>query len=235
MPVLYLIVPSGYIGAAHTEHEVFSGCKTQYGSHSGTLQLLSSRRAGSEKVPVVLSRCHLRVGFLQDDTAVAHHVETIGYPQRLSDILLEQQDGKPVLVGELANRLENVDDDGRCEAERRFVEQQEFRFGHQRDSEAQHPLLAARHRAAELPLAFCQDREKFEHARKALLLALGRLLMERAELQILADGEVRKDEVLGGNQRHAAEHVAARGRARAILAEIGYRTAVRGQHAEDRL
>src|SRR3954452_2093016 len=68
-----------------------------------------------EQVPVIRPSPHLLSGFLQDDAPGAHYVRAVGDPQRLDDILLQQQHGQAVLVGEPTHAVEDLGDQRRCE------------------------------------------------------------------------------------------------------------------------
>ena len=103
----------------------------------------------------------------------------------------------------LISAIDLVDllDEDRREAQRRLVEQQQLRLGHQRAAHREHLLLAAGHRARLLRLALLQAREQLEDALEVVadlgVVGAG----ERAELEVLAHG-------------HAREAVAALGRLR---------------------
>ena len=61
---------------------------------------------------------------------------------------------------DLLDRLEDLLDQDRREPERRLVEQQEPRPGHQRPADREHLLLAARQRAALLVGPLAEPREQ---------------------------------------------------------------------------
>ncbi len=82
--------------------------------------------------------------------------------QRELHVLFDKQDGDPGFR-KIENDVEDLVDDFRCKAKRRFVQHQQLRFGHQRPADGEHLLLAARHPACHTVAAFLQDREKFEH------------------------------------------------------------------------
>ena len=65
-------------------------------------------------------------------------------------VLLDEEDGEPVVPVERLEALEDLLDDERREAERGLVEQEQLRPAHQRAGDGEHLLLAARQRAAAL-------------------------------------------------------------------------------------
>ena len=62
------------------------------------------------------------------------------------------------------DQREQLLDQQRRQAERRLVEDQELRLGHQSAADRQHLLLAARQRAGALALPLGEPREDREHA-----------------------------------------------------------------------
>ena len=107
-------------------------------------------------------------------------------------VLLDEEHTDPP-GGERGDHFEYFRHDQGCQSERRLVEQQEPRVTHQRPGDRKHLLLTAREGAAELvhPLA--------KHGKQAadLVDVTGEFgpvsLREAAKLQVLADGESRKD------------------------------------------
>ena len=57
--------------------------------------------------------------------------------------------------------LEDLGDELRCEPERRLVEHQELRVGHQRPADREHLLLAAREVSRPLPTTLLEARKVF--------------------------------------------------------------------------
>src|SRR6478735_7065257 len=80
---------------------------------------------------------HLRIGeqFLagatHGDDAVDHDVAAMGELEGMEGVLLDEEDGEPLRFVQLADRLEDLLYDQRCETERGFVEQQELWPCHQ--------------------------------------------------------------------------------------------------------
>src|SRR5215207_6626816 len=81
----------------------------------------SSRMRGTvdslKEVPVRIARSHLLDGLLQEYPPRAHHIDAIDDAQRLADVLLEQQHGQPLGVGQVPDAIEDLLHDGGCEAE----------------------------------------------------------------------------------------------------------------------
>src|SRR5215204_3697745 len=62
----------------------------------------------SEQLPVALAGTHLVGGLLEDDLARAHDGAAVDDLQGLAHVLLEQQDGEALVVGEAADRPEDL-------------------------------------------------------------------------------------------------------------------------------
>ena len=123
--------------------------------------------------------------------AVLQHVGAVGDLERLADVLLDEQHRQAV-VAQAPDQREHLLDEDRRQAERRFVEDEQARLGHQAAADRQHLLLAAAHRAGPLALALGKAREGGEDALEVACLALVRAGI-RAELQVLAHAEVGED------------------------------------------
>ena len=68
------------------------------------------------------------------------NITAITEAEGVADILFNHEDGG-ALIGDLANRLEDVlDEDGR-QSKRRFVKHQEMRLGHQAAADGDHRAL----------------------------------------------------------------------------------------------
>ena len=76
-------------------------------------------------------------------------------------VLLDEKDRDALLV-DLADEVEILLDQDRRQAERGFVDQQQFRRPHQAAADRDHGLLAARHGAGELHPAFGQARKRLK-------------------------------------------------------------------------
>ncbi len=93
---------------------------------------------------------------------------------------------------QLADHREYFLHDQRRKAERRFVEQEQFRSRHQRAGQSEHLLLSARERAGQLLAAFLENRKHLVHRTK-VVANLGRVIAcVRTKLQILAHRESRE-------------------------------------------
>src|SRR5689334_16244327 len=101
---------------------------------------------------------HVRIGEQlvaragEDDLALLEDVAAVGDAQRLMQILLHQQHADAAFVDRL-DQLEHFLRDERHQAERRLVEDDQARLGHQAAGNGEHLLLAATHRAGELATA----------------------------------------------------------------------------------
>src|SRR5882724_3300740 len=82
----------------------------------------------------VLVREQLGAAALHQDGAGLHHIPTVGEMQREVRILLDQQHGDPG-VAEHPDRAHDLRHQARREAERRLVQQEQLRPGHQRAAE----------------------------------------------------------------------------------------------------
>jgi hypothetical protein len=94
-----------------------------------------------------------------DHAAVAEHDRGVGDLQRALDHLLDQQDRR-ALRAQMHDGVQQLVDDRRREAQRRFVEHQQSRLVHQRLCDREHLLLTARENAGARRAAFLQDREQ---------------------------------------------------------------------------
>src|SRR5690606_14341780 len=92
----------------------------------------------------VLVLAHLGAGAFEHDAPVLEHVAVVGDGQRHLGVLLDDEEGQPLLVAQALDQREDLGDDERREPERRLVEQDEARLRHQRAADHQHLLLAAR-------------------------------------------------------------------------------------------
>ena len=90
--------------------------------------------------------------------ADVQHVGQVGDPERHGGVLLHQQHRRALPV-DLGDDLADLADDAGREAERRLVEQEQLRAGHQRTADGQHLLLAAGQQAAALRTALLEHRE----------------------------------------------------------------------------
>ena len=130
-------------------------------------------------------------------------VTAVGDAQRLREVLLRHQHGELVLVLELLDLVDGTAHQHGRETDRRLVDQQDARVEHQRARQRQHLLLAAAHRAGELVAPFFQA---IEHAVTEVEIAChfgARGRAERAEQEILLDGELGKQPPPLRHQRNA--------------------------------
>src|SRR5690349_15719860 len=103
--------------------------------------------------------------------------------ERVERVLLDQKDCETVLGIERFDRIENLLDDQRRQAQRRLIQQQQSWPTHQRPRDCEHLLFAARKRSAALIQALAQTWEEREHAFE-IALELGRRGDQRTHLQV---------------------------------------------------
>ena len=99
---------------------------------------------------------------------------------------------------------EDFVDDLRREAERRLVEQQNLRLGHQRAADRQHLLLTAGQRARDLPQPLAQPRKQSEHPVAAAFELRGVAQQIGAELEVFGDRHRGEDAAAFRHQHDAA-------------------------------
>src|SRR6185369_6545825 len=142
----------------------------------------------------------LAAGSRDGDASVDHHMRAVSEPQRVESILLDQENRQALGAVELADRRKDLANDQRGKPERRLVEQQKPRPGHEGPRNGQHLLLAARQRATALALPCLEYGEHREDALAVLFEVFG--IGDRgAHLQVLEN-------------RHAWKNAAALGRLR---------------------
>src|SRR5437870_3201290 len=124
------------------------------------------------------------LGPLADDAARLEDVAAMGKHQRGLDVLLHEEDGHATPV-DLAQHTQDRLHDARGQAERRLVEDEQARGRHQRATDGDHLLLAARERTHELAAALAQDREDRVDLLQSLHAAGVGMRRERAEVEML--------------------------------------------------
>src|SRR5579859_2073844 len=137
------------------------------------------------------------------DLAVDDDVAAVGDADRLVEILLGHQHGERVALFHFADGFDGAADQDRGEADRRLVDQQNLRRQHQRATERQHLLLAARHAAGELAAALGKPRKGLEADVEIALELAPRGAAKGAEQKVLLDGEPRKQPPPLRHQRYA--------------------------------
>ena len=126
------------------------------------------------------------------------HIAARGQLEGRAGVLLHQQHGDALLV-DGAHGLEDGTHQERSQAQRRFVQQEQARPGHEGAPDGQHLLLAAGQRARQLLLALEQAREQLEDPLQGPFAAF-----------LVADAEGPQAQVL--QHAHGAEHATAFGR-----------------------
>src|ERR1700741_1653547 len=125
--------------------------------------------ASYTEIVVQLFDVRVQVGIAEpvDDPSMFHDVVPVGHRLGEAEILLDQQDGKPLALEGVDGAADLLDDD-RGEALGRLVEQQQPRAGAQDAADREHLLLAARElRALARAEALLEGGEKREDAVEA--------------------------------------------------------------------
>src|SRR5919109_3560193 len=141
---------------------------------------------------------------LRLDAPDPHQVRAVAARERLVDVLLDEQDRHPLLVAEADDQLEDEPDELRREAERRLVEEQELRPGHERPRDRELLLLAAGERGRRQPQALAQDGEELEQPLAAAVVAAVPPGRGRADPQVLGHREPGEDPPALGREADAA-------------------------------
>src|SRR3989442_1721491 len=136
----------------------------------------------------------------QRDLAVFDHVPAVTEPERTAHVLFHEEDCSPLAVHG-GDDFENQPNRQGGEAERWLVEQEEPWPRHETPSDGEHLLLAAGEGARSLPLALPESREEAEHAVEARPASGPGIGGPRAHLEVLPDGEARKQLAAFGNGR----------------------------------
>ena len=107
-------------------------------------------------------------------------------------ILLGHQHGEAEPGLEFGDRIDHQFDDDRRKADRWLVDKKDLRLRHQRAGEGHHLLLAAAHAAGSLVSPFSETRKEIIAGLKVATDVRARLATQRAEVEILLDGELRQ-------------------------------------------
>src|SRR5579859_2785860 len=139
----------------------------------------------------------LRRRALEHDRPILEHIGAMRDLERLADVLLDEQDRQPLPV-QLPDEGEELLDRDRRQAERRLVEDQEARLGHQAAADREHLLLAAGERARALRGALLEPRKDVQHPLEVPRAARPGAAVA-AELEVLLHAEVGKHAAAFGN------------------------------------
>src|SRR3989441_12415511 len=152
------------------------------------------------------------------DASLLEDVPAGGDGKGLDDVLLDEQHRHAFGV-DTRDHLEHLIDDLWREAERRLVEEEEPRTGHEGPPDRHHLLLPAGEGAGELSPALVQDRKGRVHALEALAAQPARRRGVAADLEVLLHGHGREEPAPLGDERdaEAAERV---GRNRREIAPV---------------
>src|SRR5438067_10090954 len=117
------------------------------------------------------------------DAAGFHHVCAVGYLERHTRVLLDQQQRYPFGL-EARNHIEDAFHQQWGETERGLVQQQQARTRHQRSTDGQHLLLATREGAGALLAAFAEDRKQLEDVLEIVLHGCAVAPLDGAQAQV---------------------------------------------------
>src|SRR5918911_688625 len=141
---------------------------------------------------------------LRVDPADPHQVGAVGDAKRLVDVLLDEQDRHALLVAQPDDQVEDEPDELRREAERRLVEEQQPRPGHERPRDRELLLLAARERGGRQAQPLAERREELEQALAVSVVGPAAARGGGAEPQVLRHREPREDPPALGCKPHAS-------------------------------
>ena len=125
------------------------------------------------------------------DGAGLEQIGAVDHLQHLLHVLLDDQHREPAGADAL-HQFEHLLHHDRRQPRRRLVEQQQFRVRHQRAADRAHLLLAARHGAGHLAAPLLHARKQIEHEFQPLGIFGARARHVGAHLQIVVDGQPRK-------------------------------------------
>src|SRR5690242_12720543 len=106
-------------------------------------------------------RLQLTAGPMMNDPPMLDHIGVFRCFERALGVLLDQKHGEAALMKPL-QRVEDLGDDGRTEAEAWLIEQQQPWPAHQRPADRQHLLLSAAELSGDLRAPLGKDRKKGE-------------------------------------------------------------------------
>ena len=172
-----------------------------------------------------------RARALADDMAGFQDVAVGGDFQGEIGVLLDEQDGDALGAVDLHDLFKNRGDEARGDAERGFVEHQEFRAAHERAADGEHLLFAAGERAGGLLEALFQAGEEREDVFASLGDGSLVVLQEGAHGEIFGDGEVAKNHAALGDVAESAGDDLVRRQAGDVLAAEGDAAAFRADQA----
>src|SRR3984893_12920738 len=171
------------------------------GSPCSSPHLLSLPAAGTADAAVLDAEIELldvvflqkaRAGIFHHDAADFQHITVVGEVQGHIRVLLDEENGHPLFPVDPADDVEDLLDEPGGEPQRRLVQQDHLRPGHQGAADRQHLLLAARHGAGALLGARPEYREVVVHHLHVLGDAVGVAPRIRSHLEVFPDGEERE-------------------------------------------
>src|SRR5262249_1255135 len=124
--------------------------------------------------------------------SVLQHVAALREGQGLPRVLLDQQHRRPGAI-DLGDDPEDLLHDQWRQPERRLIQHQDARQRHQGPSNREHLLLTTRQRPRGLSAPLTQDRKQRQDTIETLRTLRFRPRGVRAELEVLPNGEARKD------------------------------------------
>src|SRR2546423_5660702 len=171
---------------------------------------------------------------LRLDRTDAHQVRAVADAERLVNVLLDQQDRHALLLAQPDDQLEDEPDELRREAERRLVEEEEPRPGHERPRDRKLLLLAARERRGGQTEPVAERREWLEQALAGRVVSTRSARGGGAEPEVLSHTEPREDPPALRRKPDAAADDPLRRQAADLLAVELDRAGPRPVQADDR-
>src|SRR5262249_8426271 len=151
---------------------------------------------------------------LQRDASLQEAIDAVRRAGRALDVLLDQHD-RGALRPDPCERGVDLLDDHRRQTERDLVAEQELRIRHERATDRDHVLLAARERIRALPAALAENREQLVHGVERPGAGPS---VERTHHEILFDGQRWKQQTALGDERETELRNALRRRRRDVVA-----------------
>src|ERR1700682_97767 len=171
--------------------------RTRAGAGAGSRGQSTASRPQEGRLDLVVGEQFLAAA-LQRDLSRLEHVAAVGDAQRLIHVLLDEQHRHSLSV-DLPDGDENGLHQERRQSQRRLVEKEQARVGHQPARDGQHLLLAARERPGQLPDALAQAGKEREPPLEVLLAVRARAARVSAHAQVLQHGHLGKDAAAFGH------------------------------------
>src|ERR687887_923841 len=149
-------------------------------------------------------------GAVEHDATVFHDVAVVGDIERHRGALLDDQNGNAELAPDVGKPPQQILHQQRCEAEREFVDEQEFGRADEAACQRQHLPLAAGKKAADAVAQIAELRKKLVGELLAPSSLDGGAAARNRRGQVLGDREIGKYLVAFGHQHDSAPRVLVR-------------------------